>query len=461
METVFLTLLNRSIAAGWLILVILLLRPLLKKAPGWTFCVLWGLVALRLLCPVSLESALSLIPSGATVPNGIELAQRPEIASGVPVLDGLVNPMLEAAFTPDPGASVNPLQILLPVLSLLWTVGLGAMVLYGLVSWFRLRRRVQAAIPWQEKIWLCDGIASPFILGIFRPRIYLPSDMGTEECRYVLAHERAHLRRRDHWWKPLGFLILSVYWFHPLIWLAYVLFCRDTELACDQKVVRDMALAEKKAYAETLLCWSVSRSSFRACPVAFGEVGVKTRVKHVLRDKKPGFWLGLLAVILCIAAAICFLTDPKPKNAAQTFTWSEDELSYNHVTLGSPPEWVEYRLDFADRAVMEDGTVVFTAKTAVKEDGGPLPSTEVKVYLKGAEGVCRIDVLGFGAEFIGKNNTEKNLAGVLAAYGPPTEIEEQSETQIYWYIDPADPTRRMWFEVQENELTGRMGLLRT
>lgn len=316
METVFLTLLNMSIASGWLILAVLALRALLPKAPKAARCALWALAGIRLACPFSPESALSLIPSAQTVPAEILYAEAPAIHSGIGALNQAVNPILSNSLAPAAGASVNPMQVVVYAASIAWAAGVAAMLLYAAVSSLRLRRRVAAALPCGEGVWLCDGIASPFILGVIRPRIYLPSDIAEEQIAYVCAHERAHLARRDHWWKPLGFALLAAHWFNPLVWLAYWLFCRDMELACDARVVKEMSVQDRKAYSGALLACSAAHRLPAACPLAFGEVGVRARIKSVLHYKKPAFWVVLCAVVACVAVAVCFLTSPKAQEAA-------------------------------------------------------------------------------------------------------------------------------------------------
>lgn len=236
-----------------------------------------------------------------------------------------------------PAQYIDLPHTLLPIASLIWRVGICVLLAYALVSYLQVRRSVREAVPLQAQVWLCDAVRSPFILGFFRPRIYLPSDISQEQLPHVLAHEQAHLRRRDHWWKLLGFLLLAIYWFQPLVWLAYVLFCRDMELACDEKVIRDMTIAQKKAYASALVSCSVRRPSLTASPLAFGEVGVKERVKRILHYKKPAFWIAAAAAIACIAVAVCFLTTPRsdvydikiaiPAGGGQPVYYSDMEIS--------------------------------------------------------------------------------------------------------------------------------------
>lgn len=310
MAEIFQKALNMSIAAGWLILAVIALRLLLRRAPKRFRLLLWAVVGLRLALPWSIESALSLIPSAQTLPEGIMLERAPVLDTGISALNGAINPGFTAAFTPELGVSANPLQVLLPIAAALWMLGAAAMLLWALVSWLRLRKRVREAVRLEENVYECE-IASPFVLGLFRPRIYLPFSLENGERELVLAHERAHITAGDHIIKPLGWLLLAAHWYNPLVWLAYALFCRDIELACDERVVRGLSLSDRADYSQALLDLSRPRGGVRACPLAFGESSVKGRVKSVLSYKKPAFWLVLLAVVVCVGAAVCFLTDPK------------------------------------------------------------------------------------------------------------------------------------------------------
>ncbi len=310
MAETFVRVLNMSIAASWLILAVVLLRSALKKAPKWIAVLLWGIVALRLAVPFSFESALSLIPSAETFNAHNIQYETPIISSGIPAVNDAVNPILGETFAPNPVGSVNPLYAWTLALSEIWLIGIAVMLLYAAISYVRVHRSVAERVPYEGNIFLCDYVRSPFILGLVRPRIYLPSNMDTASMEPVIAHEKAHLARRDHWWKPLGFLILAVHWFNPLCWAAYALLCRDIELACDEKVVRQMDVDGKKRYSTALLECSAGRRLVTVCPLAFGEVGVKERVKKVLSYKKPAFWIVAAAVAACAVVAVCFATDP-------------------------------------------------------------------------------------------------------------------------------------------------------
>ena len=341
MTDIFLGFLNRSLAAGILILAVVLVRLVFKKAPRWLLCALWALAAVRLVCPVSIESVLSLIPSAEPVQPEIIVSAQPAITSGIPAVDAIVNPPLAAAFTPSPAQSANPLQIWTFVAACVWLAGIAALLLYAAISALRLRLRMRTAVRLEGKVYQSEFVSSPFILGVLRPRIYLPFGLEAGAQAMVLAHERAHLRRGDQLWKPLGYLILTAYWFNPVCWLAYILFCRDIEAACDEKVVRELGEGCKAAYSRALLACSVPRKLITACPLAFGETGVKSRIKSVLNYKKPAFWLVLAAVIASVAVTVCFLTDPKREDPAQNPPAAEEAAAQapaQSIDASSAPE---------------------------------------------------------------------------------------------------------------------------
>ena len=320
-KDIFLKLFNLSVSASFLVLAVLFLRLLLKKAPKWSICLLWGLVGLRLVFPFSIESVFSLIPSAETVSPDIVYEAEPTIDSGIEMVDHIVNPILIQTFAPSQEmvTSINPIQVFFAIATVIWLIGMLAMIAYMLVGYIRLRLRLRTAVKWEDNVYQSESVSSPFIFGTVCPRIYLPFAMDETEMTHVLAHERAHLRRLDHLTKPFAYLILAVYWFNPLLWLSYVLLCRDIELACDEKVVREMDADAKKAYSMALLKCSMNQKTRLACPLAFGEVGVKERVQNVMHYKKPAFWIIMIAVIAVIVTAVCFLTNPKGKGAEFLF----------------------------------------------------------------------------------------------------------------------------------------------
>ncbi len=311
MSALFLKIVNMSISASWIVLAMLLLRFLLKKAPKWIIVMLWGIVAIRLICPISIESVMSLIPSAETISPQL-LIEEPEIHSGFPMLNHTLNPIIQgSSIAIAPEKSINTLQLLVLIFSKAWIIGLAAMLLYTALSYFKIKRKVKTAVLLRDNIFQSENVVSPFVLGMIKPKIYLPFNMGEQEMAQVIAHENAHIRRKDHWWKPLGFLLLAIHWFNPLIWLGYFLLCRDIELACDEKVIKDLSPDQKADYSQALLSCSVNRRMIAACPLAFGEGSVKSRVKSVLHYKKPSFWIIAAALLASVAVAVCFLTNPR------------------------------------------------------------------------------------------------------------------------------------------------------
>ena len=337
MNELFLKIINMSISASWLVLAVLILRFVLKKAPKWINVLLWGIVAIRLICPFSFESTLSLIPSAETIPLNIGMDTTPTINSGISAINNAVNPIISQSNTPMAGSSVNLLQITIGIYEYIWIFGMIALALYTAISYWRLRRKVDTAVRYKDNIFQSENVSFPFVLGIIKPRIYLPFKMNGQYLEYVVAHEQAHICRKDHWWKPLGFLLLMIHWFNPLMWLAYVLLCRDIELACDEKVIKELCNEQRGDYTQALVACSVNRRMIAACPLAFGEVSVKERVKSVMNYKKPAFWVIIISVIVCVGVAVCFLTNPKqdsytlrivvPAGSQEKFVYTDEEVS--------------------------------------------------------------------------------------------------------------------------------------
>ena len=329
MDGVALKLFNMSLAAGWLVLAAILFRLLFRKAPKWILCLAWGLVGLRLLLPFTVQSPLSLVPSEEPVRMETSSGERRAVfSSGIPALDAAVNPAApddpgERAAIEEKAPEAAPRtgeggKASFPVFGTVWAAGCAGMLLYAFISFLLLKKQVGAAIPREEGIYIADGVKSPFILGVFRPKIYLPPFLEEETAGYVIAHEKAHLQRKDHWWKPLGWLLLSVYWFNPLLWVAYILLSRDIEFACDEKVIRDLDREKKAGYSAALLRASGPQRRIAVCPLAFGEVGVKKRIKSVFHYKKPAFWIVIAAALALCVTAVCFLTGPMRQNTGDT-----------------------------------------------------------------------------------------------------------------------------------------------
>lgn len=347
MGDIFLKLLNMSITAGWLILAVLCIRLIFRKMPKWVNCLLWGVAAIRLICPFSVESPFSILPGtepirSSTVVEGEVQNYIPSIDSRLSIVENTINPMLTETFAYNESESIAPLQVVTHAAGVVWGCGMILLIICAMGSVIKLHKLVREAVCVKDHIYICDAVKSPFILGVVRPRIYLPSALREEEMNYIIAHELAHLKRKDHWWKALGYLLLCIYWFNPLCWAAYAMLCKDIELACDEKAARDMTFQEKKEYSKTLLSCAGQRSLIMVCPLAFGEVGVKERVKSVLNYKKPALWIMIAAAAVVVILVICFLTNPTreyqikitiPAGSTETVCYSDEEISPKVDTL--------------------------------------------------------------------------------------------------------------------------------
>ena len=373
MSELFLKTLNMSISASWVVLAVIVFRFVLKKAPRWVNVLLWGMVAVRLVCPFSIESVFCLVPSANTLPQEVISGPSFEVQTGVAIVDNPINNYLDDRYFEGVTVPANNGFHVMMVLSMIWLLGMAGMLAYTAISYFRLHRKVETAVLLRENMFQSEQVGSPFVLGIIKPRIYLPFNIEAITLEHVITHEQAHIKRFDHWWKPLGFLLLTIHWFNPLLWLAYVLLCRDIELACDEKVIKNLNHEEKADYSKALLACSVGNGihhrMISACPLAFGEVGVKERVTSVLNYKKPGFWVMVLAMVACVVVAVCFLTNPKEKllHAPEPFChsyrvsevlYSDPQISYNY---GSQAPRYQFTSDYGmleTENILTDGEIV-------------------------------------------------------------------------------------------------------
>ena len=338
MDDVFLKLVNLSISASWLILAVLVLRVVLKKAPKWVMPLLWGVVALRLVCLFSIESALSLIPSAETIPSEIVTETREPVLYEQATLDIVTNPTLPSAAEVPVGVSRQQAQVDFNIYSVLWLAGMAALLVHALVSAGKLKKKIATAILLRDNIYESEFVDSPFVFGVVQPNIYLPMHMDEGTAAYVIAHEHAHLARRDHWWKVLGYLVLALHWFNPLVWVAYILFCRDIELACDEKVVKGLDGAARADYSQALLSCAAPKRAVAACPLAFGEGNIKTRVKSALHYKKPAFWVAAAAVLAVVIVAVCFLTNPRSERGSLVWAQKLNAADVASIELYVPAE---------------------------------------------------------------------------------------------------------------------------
>ena len=340
MSEIFLRILNTSIAASWLVLAVLLLRVILRRAPKWTVVLLWGIVAIRMICPFSIESALSLIPSKETFPQEVITGPSFDIQTGIVSVDSLINEYLGDHYFEGVTVPTDNGFRVITLLAIIWCIGVLSLILYAGISYFRLRSKINTAVRYNGNVYQNENVRSPFVLGIYKPRIYLPFKISSQAIECITAHEQAHIKRGDHLWKPIGFLLLNIHWFNPLMWVAYTLLCRDIELACDEKVIKDLGNEQKANYVQTLVDCSNNRHFIPACPLAFSEIGVKERVRSVMNYKKPAAWVIILAIILCVGVAICFLTDPNPAR--------EITMTGNNIADLEPNRIVKRILDIED-----------------------------------------------------------------------------------------------------------------
>lgn len=433
MDDVFLKLVNLSISASWLILSVLVLRVVLKKAPKWVMPLLWGVVALRLVCLFSIESALSLIPSAETIPSEIVTETREPVLYEQATLDIVTNPTLPSAAEVPVGVSRQQAQVDFNIYSVLWLAGMAALLVHALVSAGKLKRKLATAILLRDNIYESEFVDSPFVFGVVKPNIYLPMHMDEGTAAYVIAHEHAHLARRDHWWKVLGYLVLALHWFNPLVWVAYILFCRDIELACDEKVVKGLDGAARADYSQALLSCAAPKRAVAACPLAFGEGNIKTRVKSALHYKKPAFWVAAAAVLAVVIVAVCFLTNPKSDINAETLLGtSRGEITRISVKMGEASSGEEYRM-----STEEIKTVLSLLDAAEYERLGSASAMQecyARLYFESAAGEREL-MLSQGEVLANpiKGNQKAQLYGLRSG---GTVLKNY----VKWCVDRNDPT---------------------
>lgn len=433
MDDVFLKLVNLSISASWLILAVLVLRVVLKKAPKWVMPLLWGVVALRLVCLFSIESALSLIPSAETIPSEIVTETREPVLYEQATLDIVTNPTLPSAAEVPVGVSRQQAQVDFNIYSVLWLAGMAALLVHALVSAGKLKRKLATAILLRDNIYESEFVDSPFVFGVVKPNIYLPMHMDEGTAAHVIAHERAHLARRDHWWKVLGYLVLALHWFNPLVWVAYILFCRDIELACDERVVKGLDGAARADYSQALLSCAAPKRAVAACPLAFGEGNIKTRVKSALHYKKPAFWVAAAAVLAVVIMAVCFLTNPRSDIDAETLLGtSSGKITRVSVAMEETSSGEVYRM-----STEEIKTVLSLLDAAEYERLGSASAMQgcyARLYFEGAAGEREL-MLSQGEVLANpiKGNQKAQLYGLRSG---GTVLKNY----VKWCVDRNDPT---------------------
>ncbi|MBQ4267903.1 MAG: hypothetical protein IJB93_06890 [Clostridia bacterium] len=439
LTTLFIEVFNLSISAGWIVLAVVLLRFLLKKAPKWINCLWWLLVGIRLVFPFSIESIFSLIPSAKVVSPDIIYSPSPSISTGFPALNTVVNPVISESFAPDLSNSVNPLQVVAILGSYVWLIGIAVMVIYAVVCYVLLKRKMRTAVKFEGNIFESENVQSPFILGILKPKIYLPFGLTDENRNHIISHENAHLKRKDHLIKPVAYLILSVYWFNPLMWLSYVLLCRYIELACDEKAVKNFAHEERQEYSFALLQNSTHRRMIAACPLAFGEVGVKQRIKSVMNYKKPAFWVIVVALVASVVASVCLLTNPVSADEIKEGYYLERDRIYSERVTDYVTENI-YGVDFAETPYL------YVIENGITMDVGELQKSDLDnerlgsfTFLDMAPELDKITTAYVARNWDGESETENCTLHYLV----------KTENDEYYMIKAFAPT--LWLDGVINE----------
>lgn len=485
MKELFTGILNISISAGILIIVCVLVRLIFRKMPKFVRCLMWLLVAVRLAIPFAIESPLSLLPAReyVTVSSNNEaadkVADKAEHINNVDsadtakdtvaevdtvesinsvaaeknvenisenIVENTAEKTAESINTPGSVSFLGGIDVMY-VLSIVWIVGVAAFLIYALVSYIRLRRLVDDAVLLRDNIYQSERAGTAFILGVIRPRIYVPYGLGLNELYMSISHERAHISRRDHLVKPLGFIIAAVYWFNPLVWLAYILLCRDIELACDEKVIKKIGYDKKKDYSQALLNLSIPRKYISACPVAFGEVGINERIKNVLTMKKGKKIIIAVAVAICAVLAICFLTYPKkPKNnsgdTAKTQTTDEtketitEDLAANENESSTEVKEAESNEENASSEDEEASTVGDAADSNIY--GTETSGAKKVVYILKGDGDTvnlgdKIIIDGEEVQLVSAASNE-DLASLVASHSTTIDEETGEEQALEIYI---------------------------
>ena len=395
MDSLFITILNNAIVASWLIAAIILLRLVFKKVPKWVHCMLWILVAVKLLLPINIETPFGFLPKTKPIPEKITVAEVPTVDTGISGIDESINFTLAKNMSRDniEYVTVTPMGVYMYIASLIWLTGIIIMLAYFIISFLVIRHKVSASIRTASNIYECDEIVSPFILGLISPKIYLPSGLDARVKECVIAHENVHISRRDYLWKPLGYVILAIYWFNPLCWISYILLCRDIEYACDEKTTKDKEDSWRADYCQALLDCSVQKKMITACPVAFGEVSVKNRIKKVLDYKKPAFWFVAIAIVACLCIAVCFMTSSDRPGIFEStevavelepVSVSVDEISVDNKTTDEKAVDEETIDDKAtDEAVIDTEVTDSEVISEVTEPESLVWPTESSVIAKG------------------------------------------------------------------------------
>ncbi|NLX64816.1 MAG: hypothetical protein GX022_08610 [Clostridiaceae bacterium] len=363
MSQLFLAVLNMSLTANYVILFVILIRLLLKKVPKSISYALWVVVAFRLVVPFSLESMFSLMPRNKNVvliPNDMIYQQSPQINNGVEAVDSFVNTPLPA---PTVMTVINPLQIFVETGTYIWVLGILMLLVYSFISVLILKRQLQGAQFIERNIFEAKNLRTPFVLGLINPRIYLPVGLSKEEQNYILLHEQTHIQRKDHIIKIIAFLILSVHWYNPLVWIAFILMSMDMEMSCDEKVLKSMNEDVKKSYANTLLSLAAGKYILSGSPLAFGEGNIKMRIKNVLNYKKPKFWILLFSIIIAAVIGIGLAMNPKSEESSMV-SFNGSSYRVKEIIYQDPMYSFGYTLDTAPKYCISSDFVLFSKQSS-------------------------------------------------------------------------------------------------
>lgn len=376
METVLLylidhfpDLMNINLTASIVIVFVICVRQFLKKAPKIFSYALWGIVLLRLLVPISIESPISFVPERTEFSSMVEVNEvLPEIRFETPQERADNEWHRENTPPGEPLAQVRRVLTAQDYLTFVWLLGIAVMLLYSFVSYWKLRHKLKVVVPYRKGIFIADDIDSPFVMGVFRPTIYLPGSLEPWERTFIVAHERHHIRRGDHIFKALGFLALTIHWFNPLVWAAFILASRDMEMSCDEAVIRKLGEDIRAEYSASLLNLATGHRLFAGTPLAFGEGDPTGRVRNLAKWKKPAAWVILICVVLCVVLAVCLLTNP------ETNVPDEPQIQETAPTIPSatnPPEYNDWGVSIQpDRVSRTGATALFAYSGSVPGEEG-------------------------------------------------------------------------------------------
>lgn len=403
MSGLFITVLNMSLIASYVALIVIFIRMLLGKSPKVFAYMLWAVVLFRLICPLSFESSLSLVPVKSPIPYDISALINPNVNFGVRNAGNALNEAMKPSLpSANPAASIN-MGVVMEFAAVIWLLGIAVLLGYSVISYLRLQARISTATLYKDNIFETDRIQTPFVLGFIRPKIYIPTGVAQKELEYILKHEQVHIKRKDYIIKPIAFMAVTLHWFNPLIWLCYFLMSKDMEMSCDERVIRQSSEDIRAGYSYSLLSISAKQAGL-LIPLAFGESNVKSRIKNILNYKKPAFWIVFAAVILVIAVSAALMANPldgagllnthgkafslaffNPSDRAGSLTAAEKFLRYKTDYVGDASKVgnIIYLLDFPEK-VSYDSLELYTDSPPYAVTVNLKTDTQTRNYYTGA-----------------------------------------------------------------------------